>query len=180
MLFPSLLCSVINTLLYFFTIPTLLFHLPERASHPSHKAPLALHIGFQIFRALLICFTAIDGFHSFLILRQNTVSSKAILPVSICSFVWFSILSDYIWKISLLLLGHSTETRAGLYFSVCVHQIPLDNISQCQSMFHSRRHQGRQSHGLYKLNPLPVISLQYKMLFYGFNGVHNAHSGNLS
>ena len=31
------------------------FHLPERASHSTHKAPLALHIGFQIFRALPIC-----------------------------------------------------------------------------------------------------------------------------
>ncbi len=30
------------------------FHLPERASHSPDKAPLALHIGFQIFCALLI------------------------------------------------------------------------------------------------------------------------------
>ncbi len=35
-----------------------LFHFPERASHPSHKAPLALHIGFQIFCALPICLTS--------------------------------------------------------------------------------------------------------------------------
>ena len=35
-------------------------------------------------------------------------------------------------------------------FPVCVRQIPLDYISQCQSAFHSRRHQGGQSHGLYK------------------------------
>ncbi len=34
-----------------------LFHFPERASHPSHKAPLALHIRFQIFCALPICLT---------------------------------------------------------------------------------------------------------------------------
>ena len=30
-------------------------HLPERASHSSDKAPLALHIEFQIFCAFLIC-----------------------------------------------------------------------------------------------------------------------------
>ena len=34
------------------------FHLPERAGHSSNKAPLALHIGFEVFRALLICFTS--------------------------------------------------------------------------------------------------------------------------
>ena len=34
---------------------THLFHLPERASHSPDKAPLALHIGFQIFRALPVC-----------------------------------------------------------------------------------------------------------------------------
>ena len=30
------------------------FHFPKRASHSSHKAPLALHIGFKVFRALPI------------------------------------------------------------------------------------------------------------------------------
>ena len=30
---------------------THLFHLPERASHSPDKAPLALHMGFQVFRA---------------------------------------------------------------------------------------------------------------------------------
>ena len=35
------------------------------------------------------------------------------------AFVLFSIFSGYIGEISLLLLSHSTETRAGLYFSLC-------------------------------------------------------------
>ena len=35
-----------------------LLHLPERASHPPHKAPLAQHIGFQIYRAFLISHTS--------------------------------------------------------------------------------------------------------------------------
>ena len=30
-------------------------HLPERAGHSPDKAPLALHIGFQIFCALPVC-----------------------------------------------------------------------------------------------------------------------------
>ena len=33
-------------------------YIPEHAGHSSHKAPLALHIGFQIFRALPICLTS--------------------------------------------------------------------------------------------------------------------------
>ena len=41
-------------------------HLSERASHSAHKAPLALHIVFQIFSALLItghsCFITNDVF----------------------------------------------------------------------------------------------------------------------
>ena len=32
-----------------------LLHLPERASPSPDKAPLALHIGFQFFRALPVC-----------------------------------------------------------------------------------------------------------------------------
>ena len=47
---------------------THLFHLPERAGHSPDKAPLALHIGFQIFRALpvclLDCFRVIQMFHN--------------------------------------------------------------------------------------------------------------------
>ncbi len=43
------------------------FHLPERAGHSPDKAPLALHIGFQIFRALPVClpdcFRIIEMFH---------------------------------------------------------------------------------------------------------------------
>ena len=38
-----------------------LCHLPERASHPTHKAPLALHIGFQIFCTLPISLTSHFG-----------------------------------------------------------------------------------------------------------------------
>ena len=50
---------------------THLFHLPERAGHSPDKAPLALHIGFQIFRALPVCLL-----DCFLLLRQKTVPAK--------------------------------------------------------------------------------------------------------
>ena len=47
---------------------THLFHLPKRAGHSPDKAPLALHIGFQIFRALPVClpdcFRVIQMFHN--------------------------------------------------------------------------------------------------------------------
>ena len=48
------------------------FHLPERAGYSSHKAPLTLHIWFQIFRALPVCLP-----DCFLLLRQDTVLAKA-------------------------------------------------------------------------------------------------------
>jgi hypothetical protein len=48
------------------------FHLPERAGHSPDKAPLALHIGFQIFRSLPVSFP-----DCFLLLRQKTVPTKA-------------------------------------------------------------------------------------------------------
>ena len=47
------------------------FHLPERAGHSPDKAPLALHIGFQIFRALPICLP-----DCFPLLRQKAAPSK--------------------------------------------------------------------------------------------------------
>ena len=47
------------------------FHLPERAGHSPDKAPLALHIGFQISRVL-----PVSRPNCFLILRQNTVPAK--------------------------------------------------------------------------------------------------------
>ena len=53
-------------------ISPLSFHLPERANHSPDEAPLALHIGFQIIRALSI--NLLDGF---LLLRQNPVPAKA-------------------------------------------------------------------------------------------------------
>ena len=44
-----------------------LLHLSERASHSTHKVPLALHIGFQIFCTLPIClpdcFRVVEMFH---------------------------------------------------------------------------------------------------------------------
>lgn len=51
----NLLCRF--EIFYIFSSPTS-FHLPERASHSPDKAPLALHIGFQIFCALPISITS--------------------------------------------------------------------------------------------------------------------------
>ena len=48
------------------------FHFPERTGHSPSKAPLALHIGFQIFRALPVCLP-----ECFILLRQNIVPTKA-------------------------------------------------------------------------------------------------------
>ena len=48
------------------------FHLPERAGHSPDKAPLALHIGFQI-----LCALPINLPDCFLLLRQNIVPIKA-------------------------------------------------------------------------------------------------------
>ena len=47
------------------------FHLPKRTGHFPDKTPLALHIGFQIFRALPICLP-----DCFPLLRQKAAPSK--------------------------------------------------------------------------------------------------------
>ena len=54
-----------------------LCHLPERASHSTHKTPLALHIRFQIFRTSRYASQAVDGFHPFLLLRLKVVTSES-------------------------------------------------------------------------------------------------------
>lgn len=42
------------------------------------------------------------------------------------------------------------KTSPPKHYTEDARQIPLDYISQCQSVFHSRRCPGGQSHGLYK------------------------------
>ena len=56
-----------------------LLHIPERVRRSPDKAPLALHIGFQIFRALPVCLP-----DCFLILRQKAVPAKANTSTELC------------------------------------------------------------------------------------------------